>query len=306
LAIKKSDQNFRFCCFLPLAQQLNSLCLHERLERHVHSGIIEICYLKKGSQYYKVNHEDYLLRGGDLLITHPDEPHGTSGFPEEKGSLYWILLKMPAGKGKILNLFPGDTRALIERLSELRSRHFRVPPEVKNILRNIFKIYHKGNEPLKMVEINNNILTFLLTVIHSGEQTCGSEISGDIALTCDRIKNNLAEEFDLEQLASAINLSASRFKYRFKEETGVPPKEFILRGKIRKAKELMGADSISVKDIAYDLGFSSPSYFAAVFKRFTRQTPSGYIVSIVRRDQQKSSKSCDCCFSHYDVYVFWH
>ena len=97
------------------------------------------------------------------MITHPDEPHGTSGFPEEKGSLYWILLKMPAGKGKILNLFPGDTRALIERLSELRSRHFRVPPEVKNILRNIFKIYHKGNEPLKMVEINNNILTFLLT-----------------------------------------------------------------------------------------------------------------------------------------------
>mgnify|MGYP000982993686 CR=1 FL=1 len=262
----------------------------ERLETHVHSGIVEICYLEKGSQYYKVNHEDYLLRGGDLLITYPGEPHGTSGFPEEKGSLYWMLLKMPAGKDKILNLSPGDTKVLIERLSELRSRHFRVPSEVKNILRNIFKIYHKGNEPLKM-EINNNILTFLLTVIHSGEQTCDSEISGDIALICDRIKDSLAEEFDLEQLASAINLSVSRFKHRFKEETGVPPKEFILREKIRKAKELMEADSISVKDIAYDLGFSSPSYFATVFKRFTRQTPSGYIASIVRRDQQKSSKS---------------
>ena len=244
------------------------------LETHIHQGIIEICFLEKGTQYYMVNNKEYLLKGGDVLITYPDEPHGTSSFPEEKGSLYWMLIKIPGDKGKILNLSHTESKILINRLLNLKTRQFRGLADIKSILPNIFKAYNNPDEPLRKVEISNSILSFLLKVIHSGEQDYRMEVSGDIKLICNYIKNNLQEDFNLEQLANMINLSTSRFKHRFKDETGIPPWEFILREKIERAKYLIVNTSLLYKDVAYDLGFSSSSYFATVFKRFTRMSPT--------------------------------
>ncbi|MCG8311222.1 MAG: AraC family transcriptional regulator [Cytophagales bacterium] len=254
----------------------NYKCAKENLETHVHPGMIEICFLEKGTQFYKVNNDEFFLKGGDLLITYPDEPHGTSGYPEEKGSLFWLLIKLPVKNESILNLSAKDSEILISRLLDFKSRHFKGVKELKHILMSIFKSYHKIGDPLKKVEINSNILVFLLRVIHCGELGSYGEISKEIHLISNYIRENIYEELDLEHLASMIHLSLSRFKHRFKEETGLPPGEYILTEKIKKAKDLIRTTSLSVTAIAYDLGFSSSSYFATVFKRFTRATPSEF------------------------------
>ncbi|TKG94318.1 AraC family transcriptional regulator [Puteibacter caeruleilacunae] len=248
----------------------------DNLATHTHPGIIEICFLDKGSQHYMINQEKYLLKGGDLLVTYPDEPHGTSSYPEEKGSLYWMMIKIPENSGRILNLSPTNSRILIDRLLAFKSRQFRALPGIRNSLSSIFQAYNKTDDPLKMIEINSNILAFLLKVIHSGEAKEKKETSSEIKIICEYILNNLQEDVELEELAAKINLSLSRFKHRFKEETGVPPKEYILRKKIERAKEIMSTSSEAINEVAYSLGFTSSSYFATVFKRFTGQTPSDY------------------------------
>ena len=247
-----------------------------RLEEHSHYQIIEICFLDKGSQYYNVNNEDYLLSGGDLLITYPGEPHGTSSFPEEKGSLYWMLIQVPDKNGRILNLTSANTKILINRLFSLSSRHFKGLPGIKNMLSNIFRAYYSANESLKIVEINSYIMAFLLTVIHSGEKEDKKKISNEMNLVCRHVQANLHEDLKIEALAAFANLSVSRFKHRFKEEIGMPPKEFMIREKIRKAKELICNNETAINEIAYGLGFSSSSYFATVFKRYTLQTPTEF------------------------------
>ncbi|MBS2212677.1 helix-turn-helix transcriptional regulator [Carboxylicivirga mesophila] len=250
----------------------------ENLETHSHPGIIEICFFEKGSQNYMINHQNYLLKGGDLLVTYPDEPHGTSSYPEEKGSLYWMLINKPGKNDRLLNLSPKNSQILINRLLSLKSRHFKAIPGIKNILTNIFQAYNKINDPLRLVEINSYILTFLINVIHSGEDDGIKQMSGEIEFICNHIKSHIEDDFDLETLASMIHLSVSRFKHRFKEETGIPPKEFVLRQKIEKAKQILLADSAPVNETAYSLGFTSSSYFATVFKRFTRLKPSEFII----------------------------
>ncbi|MBR8535873.1 helix-turn-helix transcriptional regulator [Carboxylicivirga sediminis] len=258
----------------------------ENLETHVHSGIIEICFFEKGTQHYIIGQDNYHLKGGDLLITHPNEPHGTSSYPEEKGSLYWMLIRIPEKNDKLLNLSPSNSQILIERLLNVKSRHFKSLPGIKNILSSIFQAYAKTDEPLKMVEINSYILTFLLKVIHSGEDQENEQMSDEIVFVCEFIKDHIEEDFELEKLASIIHLSLSRFKHRFKEESGVPPKEFILRQKIEKAKQLLLTYRMPINEIAFTLGFTSSSYFATVFKRFTRQTPTEYMNSYHQRSIQ--------------------
>lgn len=80
----------------------------------------------------------------------------------------------------------------------------------------------------------------------------------------------------MDDLARHARLSLSHFKKRFRTETGLSPRQFILRDKIEAAKRILNEQPTSVTHIALDLGFVSSQYFATVFKRITGETPSRY------------------------------
>ena len=78
--------------------------IHPPLEAHRHGGMIEICLLASGRQSYFVDGRPYHLSGGDVFVTYPGEQHGSGPEPEEKGTLYWTLLRVPRGKQRFLCL----------------------------------------------------------------------------------------------------------------------------------------------------------------------------------------------------------
>ena len=124
------------------------------------------------------------------------------------------------------------------------------------------------------IELNNLLVSFLLHIIHSGEKKQTRVYSERITEIIQYIDDNLFDTLDLEDLADKCNLSVSRFKHLFKEETGIPPAEYIIRKKVEKAQELIEKQEQSIKDIAYDLGFSSPAYFSTVFKQYNGYSPT--------------------------------
>jgi AraC-like DNA-binding protein len=54
----------------------------------------------------------------------------------------------------------------------------------------------------------------------------------------------------------------------------MPPGEYLLRRKVRRAGELLAGGDVSVTEVAQALGFSSSQYFATVFRRYRHQRPS--------------------------------
>lgn len=245
----------------------------KELKMHRHEGMIEICYLDRGSQHYQIESKQYMLKGGDLLITPPSLLHGTSGYPEEKGCLYWMIIKMPEKQEKISNLSSFESQYLMKRLLAISYIQFRGAANIKIILNNIFNAYQKVDGPLRKIGVFNYILEFLLQVIYYGECRNKGEISEKIKFVCTYIEENILEQILLEDLADRSGLSLSRFKHRFKEETGIPPAEYILRKKIDRSKEMIQNTDLAIQDIAYTLDFSSSPYFATVFKRFIGMTP---------------------------------
>jgi AraC-like DNA-binding protein len=236
--------------------------------------MLEICYLARGQQSYRVGQTRYELTGGDVFLTFPDEPHGTGTDPESKGTLYWCLLRLPEKNERFLSLSPGESRQLIARLLAL-PRHFRVGDAPATDLNRVFAVYRQTHLPLGTVELRNLLLRFLLSLVRA----CGQrelDVSPAIHKSLRFIDSHPMRMLPIRELARVCGLSESRFKERFRGEVGVPPAEYMARRKIDAAKSLLRSGGRTVTAIAMDLGFSSSQYFATAFKRYTGRTPGEY------------------------------
>jgi signal transduction histidine kinase/CheY-like chemotaxis protein/AraC-like DNA-binding protein/ligand-binding sensor domain-containing protein len=79
--------------------------------------------------------------------------------------------------------------------------------------------------------------------------------------------------FTVEQLASELHLSHSQFGRKLDALTGFTPNRFIRNIRLRKAKELLLNQELSITAVAYDCGFNDPSYFTRIFKKEFGKTP---------------------------------
>ena len=79
-----------------------------------------------------------------------------------------------------------------------------------------------------------------------------------------------------EEIASRLCLSYSSFRKTFKEYTGFSPARFINEVRMSKAKELLTNTSMSIKEVAYHVGYNNHDYFFTAFRHMTSHTPAGY------------------------------
>ena len=250
---------------------------HEPLKKHSHGDMLEVTLLDGGIQPYIVEGREYELKGGDVILTFPNEVHGSGDSPLNRGRLYWMLIRVPSRNERFLNLAPADGHALVRGLLAIKSRHFRGRRTLKYYLERIFEAHDSSRTSLQCAEIRNWMLRFLLDVLADAERHSEARVSYSIKQVQDHIHKNLHGEFPLlEKLAVMAKLSLPRFKVRFKQETGISPGSYIMTKKIEEARTLLSTGGKTVTDAGFELGFSSSQYFATVFKRYTGQTPTQY------------------------------
>lgn len=258
------------------------------LKEHQHRRAIEICYLAKGCQTYRVGGEFFSLRGGDVFVTFPDETHSTGGLPEEKGVLYWMILALPRKGESLLGLAEQEGRALLRSLLNLKLRHFRGSSAMKEHLDAFTRAYFEKGDPLRSCVMANHAVAFLLEVAACARRPWEPRARGSLAPLLSHIHSHLGESLGIPDLAKMAGLSEARFKVRFKEETGVPPAEYVQRARIVEAGRRLSLGREPVTRIAFDLGFSSSQYFATVFKRYTRISPHEWSKKIRHGDRESA------------------
>jgi AraC-like DNA-binding protein len=77
-------------------------------------------------------------------------------------------------------------------------------------------------------------------------------------------------------LAAQANISPSHFFFLFKRYVGSTPMDYFIRLRLQCACRLLEKTEMSIKAIAYTLGYNDPYYFSRIFKSFNRITPSQY------------------------------
>jgi AraC-like DNA-binding protein len=82
------------------------------------------------------------------------------------------------------------------------------------------------------------------------------------------------EKFGVEQLALEIGMSRSQIHRKMIALTNQAPNQFIRTFRLTRAMELLKKKAATASEIAYQVGFSSPSYFTKCFREEFGNTPS--------------------------------
>lgn len=90
------------------------------------------------------------------------------------------------------------------------------------------------------------------------------------------IEENYCRLHTVKDYASLLNVSSKTLTLYVNECSKYSPLELINNRIILEAKRLLRYSVLSVKEIAFRLGFEDPSYFAKFFKRLVKQSPADY------------------------------
>ncbi len=94
-----------------------------------------------------------------------------------------------------------------------------------------------------------------------------------IQLVAQQLQQDMPTRLPLERLAERCQLSASRLRHLFREQTGVPLRSYLLWLKMHKAAALFARDW-SMTDVAAEIGFSDAPHLCRVFREYFSVNPS--------------------------------
>ena len=137
-----------------------------------------------------------------------------------------------------------------------------LPLQIKNYIvnRHIINKRFAANAPINFEEI---------TPHHADKEFIQSII--------DLIETNLDNpDLDNEFLGEKLNLSRTVLYSKIKALTGLGVHEFIKTIRVKKSVELLKKGKLNVSQIAYEVGFSSPSYYIRCFVKQFGVSPKEY------------------------------
>ena len=127
--------------------------------------------------------------------------------------------------------------------------------------------------PLLLARIHNLLQSRkqLKQVFAGADELAKEEISTPDKEFVSKIRNeihrNISDnDFGVEQLGAAVDLSRVQLYRKVKALTGLSPVEVIRATRVNRARKLIEGGATSVSEVAYQVGFTSPSYFTKCFK----------------------------------------
>lgn len=105
-----------------------------------------------------------------------------------------------------------------------------------------------------------------------------------VTLISEYIEKNIQLDLSLENIADNFCISVSHLRKIFKEEKGIPPKDFIASIRLNKACTLLENSSLKIGEISEQVGYFSIQAFTRAFKKEIGKTPGEYRMESVKRN----------------------
>lgn len=131
-----------------------------------------------------------------------------------------------------------------------------------------------SQEPGSIVSGNSLLLQLLSVLFHRSRP---AKHPGPAVQCClEYMQLHFSEKISLEFLGNLTGYSAIHILRLFKNDMGQSPHEYLSALRMKRARQLLSDTDVPVSRLAIDCGFSSESYFHAMFKKQSGMSPGEY------------------------------
>lgn len=236
-----------------------------------------IVLIESGSITYNLDLQDFTLTDGHLLFAMPNQVFIP---PAKTDKLKYFKL-----------LFDENTLALLPQqfpflVNPLNAQTIVPDSAVRERVVKVFEILNQIlylNKHETDTEIILAYLNSLLSELNNAyfknkesENIFNTNLSKFIEFKLV-VETNLTEQPSINAIAEKLALSTNSLYRIVKEYSGTSPKDFFINRLMMEAQRKLRYSNLTIKELAYELGFNDPDYFSRLFKKNTGKNASDFL-----------------------------
>ncbi len=227
----------------------------------------QLLYITKGQGTFRSQSLPHPVRvkAGTLFLLFPGEWHSYKPDPQTGWKEYWIGFKGSQMDSWVNNGFFSP----------------RNPVWYVGLKSDIVALYNDAIDTASKQESGfqqrlGGLVSHLMSLARFYNR---NEAFSEVADQINRAKILISDQFRTitpESLADQLYMGYSNFRRIFKEYTGFAPAKYIQEVRMNRVKEALTNTTLTVKQIAFDMGYENEDYFFTAFRRLTGMTPAQY------------------------------
>lgn len=163
-------------------------------------------------------------------------------------------------------------------LRKLTPVSLRSPDEVEKSIRRLYNVSFESNVAsyATISHLISGILTEMVCSLADNGENDARLNRTDIASLTQFIRNNFDKELHIDDFIKHTRLSRHYLIHVFERQIGMSPYRYLHMCRVNHAQVLLKTTDMTVAEIAYSIGYSSPAVFIRHFKSFNGVTPRIY------------------------------
>jgi YesN/AraC family two-component response regulator len=126
-------------------------------------------------------------------------------------------------------------------------------------------------------ELTKIIFSFLVKYVESFDFDNADYSEKIIEKVKEYISANIKEDLSLERVAEVAGFSSFYLSKLFKKQEKDNFKDYVIKIRMEKAKQLLSCKNLSIKQAAYAVGYPDANYFSRAFKKYTGFPAKNYL-----------------------------
>ena len=245
---------------------------------HKHSHI-ELIFCLKGAMTYKISgHGSVTIREGSGVVMPADTVHvleGETDAPCGRLGLHISRSMLPKRRYEVFS--PADFRAFHATLAKMSAHPFRLDTKLQSTVKEIVRLVRQDS----ISSPERGLLRALCcTVLFHVAETLSKPFAAPQPQMMDEavkfLESHYSKKMTLDALMLHMGYGRTQLFHLFKQHTGLSPNEYLVRFRIKKAKDMLAGSDKPLAAIAKAVGFSSTSYFRSVFLKYEGRKPESF------------------------------
>ena len=231
-------------------------------------NILLVC--TDGAGWAEIHGHRLTLMSGQALLIPRGVPHVYAAADSRPWSIHWVHCKGDAVSYYLRLLPDGDYRIPLapacqrEMVATFRSAYGALAGS------------YSPSSLLYVAQLAHHLLGTLFYRNSAYSPVLRAPAAHDLQPTVDFAVEHCTEPLTRTGLARHAGLSVAHFSLLFQRQTGVSPIQFLIQQRIRRACQRMDTTSLTIRQIAAEVGYEDPYYFSRLFSKAMGYSPRQY------------------------------